>query len=255
MGKLTFHRSSLAEVIEKGRAAGLLPLQEQIRDWIEGIELTLRSGRKHVFLPGDWRRLSGGLTLLSDAEARKPLDFPSQEEKYRAFREFLYGSHSVPDWTGFARGFAFRRRQFVQLYRAVSGALDSTDLQEEPFLLAGRSGVGKTVAMADLAVQIRRDRWPVLYFSRNYIDLDYGLIETVCTPARAARKGVDPARLGWDDRRPRIFLGRQPPRLARPPRRGRGLSIPPHRRGADYRTAGRDGRGGDIEVPRAPRLD
>lgn len=181
MGKLAFHRETLGQVIQQAVTSGLLLTDARTRDWREGVELTLRSGRTHIFAPPEWRRLTGGLTVLSDANCHKADDFVTKEEKYHAFREFLYGFHATPNWSGFCHGFAFRRDAFTPLIEAVRQSLASLRLHERPVLMCGQSGVGKSVALADLAVQMRSERWPVLYFGRNYADVDYGVIETVCS--------------------------------------------------------------------------
>jgi hypothetical protein len=58
MRKVTFHRETLYDAISDGKAAGLLSLQVYNQTWVEGVELTFRSGRKQVFPPAEWRKLT-----------------------------------------------------------------------------------------------------------------------------------------------------------------------------------------------------
>ncbi len=181
LGKIELHALTIGQALNRLNPEQYHGLVSARRTWVEGVEFTFPSGRKHVFKPAEWRRLTNGVTLLTDADARTRYNFASADEKYRRFRDFLYGSHGVPDWQAVASGLAFERHEFSALKAMVVDLLEKQHLNEEPILVSGQSGSGKSVALADLAVKIRCQGWPVLYFGRNQTDIDSGLIETICT--------------------------------------------------------------------------
>jgi hypothetical protein len=183
--KLTIHREPLSEFIHRARSAKLLQFDEQVRDWMEGARLALRSGQERTFDPAGWRRLTRGLPVLSDAELDAPPAFSSQEEKYKRFREFAYGTHGTPRWLLFNCGFQFRRPQFSALVDLVDSELAKSRLKEKPVLLCGQSGVGKTVALVDLALAMCRKRWHVLFLAKTYSELDYAQVGAVCEELEA----------------------------------------------------------------------
>lgn len=184
-GKLRLHQEPLFQVIDRGFAVGLFRPDEQLRDWREGVRLGLRSGKERVFEPAGWRRLTRGLPVLSDADIETPPPFASQEENYKAFREFVYGSHRTPRWLQFNRGFQFRRPRFQDLVELVDAELSKPRLKEKPILLAGQSGVGKSIALADLALTMRRKKWQVIFLAKTYTEIDYAQIGAVCEDLEA----------------------------------------------------------------------
>ncbi|QDV11483.1 hypothetical protein CA51_13470 [Rosistilla oblonga] len=179
MNKITLHSMTLgqaADSLPKDQIHGLIKTS---RSWVEGVEFTFPNQKRHVFKASEWRRLTNGVTLLTDADAKTKYNFASTDEKYRRFRDFLYGSHGVPDWQAHVTGLAFRRQEFDDLKETVFEALEAQRLNEEPVLVTGQSGSGKSVALADLAISARSRGWPVLYFGRNQTDIDAGLVERI----------------------------------------------------------------------------
>jgi len=79
-----------------------------------------------------------------------------------------------------ANRLGFRRDAFSPLQREVIRRLKMQLLSQLPVLVSGQSGSGKSTALADLAVSLRRRGWPVFFFSRNETNLDSGLIDNVC---------------------------------------------------------------------------
>jgi hypothetical protein len=184
-GKLTIHNEPLSELIARARHAGLLRPDAHVREWTEGVRVQTRSGNERTFDPAGWRQLTRGLPVLSDADLESPPPFPSQEDKYKAFREFVYGTHGTPRWPQLNCGFQFRRPQFHRLVEAVDSELSKARLKERPVLLCGQSGVGKTIALADLALAMRRKKWHVLFLARTYAELDYAQVGAVCEALEA----------------------------------------------------------------------
>lgn len=181
MNRITLHAMSLGDAVNSLDGEQVHGLITSSRSWVEGVEFTFPNKKKHVFKPAEWRRLTNGVVLLTDADAKTKYSFSSIDEKYRRFRDFLYGTHGVPDWQAHATGLAFRRQEFDDLQSVVFKALEAQRLNEEPVLVTGQSGAGKSVALGDLAVAARSHGWPVLYFGRNQTDIDAGLVERIST--------------------------------------------------------------------------
>ena len=103
----------------------------------------------------------------------------SDDARYREFRRFLSESALRPLWSGYARGFAYTRRYGKILFSRTEFRLKQTTLNDEPTILHGQTGTGKTVALAELAYQIRKlSKYPVLYIERKTqrplaADIDY----------------------------------------------------------------------------------
>ena len=182
-GKLVLHEESLAMSVAWGFDAGLLSADPEGRHPLGGFALTLRKdgGRETFTLaPEEWRKLTQGLTVLDDDLLTPPAPFVSDEERYQAFRLFLYGSHGTPRWTDYAHHFPFRREVFSYLVREVRDRLADSNLKPEPLIVHGQSGVGKSVALADLAFQMKQEAWPVLYFAKGQKRIDFRRIDAAC---------------------------------------------------------------------------
>ena len=82
MKKLTLHTQPLAAALREMKGTTLVDLVEASRVWTEGVTFSFPSGKKHVFKPTEWRRLTSGLTVLTDAEARNRYEFSSEDERY-----------------------------------------------------------------------------------------------------------------------------------------------------------------------------
>ena len=81
-----------------GFDSGLLRADSEGRHSQSGFALTLKKegGREtFTFTPTEWRKLTQGLTVLDDEALAPPAPFVSDEERYQAFRLFLYGSHGT----------------------------------------------------------------------------------------------------------------------------------------------------------------
>ena len=182
-GKLVLHEESLAKVVAWGIDAGLLVAEGDRRHWHAGVKLSLKKelGREtFVFGPAEWRKLTQGLTVLDDEVLTPPASFASDEERYQAFRLFLYGSHGTPNWADFARRFPFRREIFAGLVRVVRDRLAESSLKPDPLIVYGQSGVGKSIALADLAFQMKQEAWPVFYFAKSHKRIDLRRIDAAC---------------------------------------------------------------------------
>ena len=195
--KLVLHEMPLVSFLEEAFAKGLITVPENSEQWSEGTSLTIGEVTNRFSEP-EWRKFTQGLCLLDDRPLNLPPDFRDRDERYEAFRQFLYGTHTVPDWTGFAKGFAFRRDEFDVLLKRVRSALGHNSLKPDPVIVSGQSGVGKSVALADLAFTLRRDHAPVVFLGRNCTRIDGRVLDAVCL--RVEQLKDQPILIVWDAR-------------------------------------------------------
>ncbi len=68
----------------------------------------------------------------------------------------------------------------IVLVREVRDRLADTDLKPDPLIVHGQSGVGKSIALADLALKMKQEGWPVIYFGRAHTRIDRQRIDAAC---------------------------------------------------------------------------
>ena len=116
----------------------------------------------------------------------------SEDARYEAFRRFLSSADGVPNWDGFKRRFAFRRRFEDKLQAAAVATITDLNLTDKPIVLHGAAGTGKTTAAARLALQIaQQKKYPVLFVSNRsqhmaWTDIDQFLQWAADCGARSA---------------------------------------------------------------------
>jgi hypothetical protein len=86
-------------------------------------------------------------------------------EEFRRFHGQVEDAHRLID--GVRRGFAIERTFEASLLASVRQALTNAGQRQEPILIHGQSGSGKSLALARLAYKVRAElRYPVLLASR-----------------------------------------------------------------------------------------
>jgi hypothetical protein len=174
--KIILHKESLAIYLLRGEETGLLQLGRRPEQEKYGRRIQL--GEMFLHVPTDvWNQVSMSATILDDTitVAQQPL---SENKRYVEFRNFLLDSGSKPLWSGYERGFAFTREFEKKLNSKVDGRLKINTLQDEPIILHGQTGTGKSVALGGLAYRIRKERKnPVLFIERkpqkpNFFNID-----------------------------------------------------------------------------------
>jgi hypothetical protein len=165
-GKLVVHREGLAKVLVRGEELGLFKLGQPPEGEELGRRIQLED--KSVVVPRDlWIQVSRSAAILDDAIFAQPPPL-SDDARYREFRNFLSALDGKPQWSAYARGFAFSRHFEKRLRQVVDQRLAARTLVDEPVILHGQTGTGKTVALRGLAFAIRREgRYPVLYVERR----------------------------------------------------------------------------------------
>jgi len=135
--------------------------------------------------------------MILDDSAIQPPAAVSNERRYLEFREFLSQSGLRPSWAGFERGFAFTRAFEATLRAKVADRLASRNLQDEPVILHGQTGTGKTVALEALAHFIRKEqRFPALFIERRSQRLAFADVEAFCQWAET--QGAPATAIVWD---------------------------------------------------------
>ncbi len=180
-GRLVLHPEPFVEWVRSGLEQGLLTVTDVENSGVDGVSLTTRSGKRRTFSLHDWRQRTQGLPVLHDAAVAAAPPFDSDDDRYLAFRQFLYDSGTHPPrWEDHDRGFPFVRKEARELYQRVFEALADSALKPDPLLLCGQSGSGKTVGLANLAFQARKQRWPVIHLHPQYTRLNFDVLSDVC---------------------------------------------------------------------------
>ncbi len=175
-GKIIIHNEGLAEFLLQCADAGYLSLGPGPATFDQSRRISIAS--KPFEVPLDlWNQTRRSCTIVDSTTISEP-SVLSDERNYQEYRRFLAESGIKPVWTGYARGYAFARDYEVKLYNEVDKQSRTSELQEEPIILYGPSGTGKTVALGALAYRICKEGYlPTLFIERrpqrpNYYDID-----------------------------------------------------------------------------------
>lgn len=165
-GKLTLHRESLGQILAAAQEKGVIQLGSAPQDTGTGRRMFVK-GRPAVLPREIWQQVSKSAVVLDDSALEPPAPL-SEEARYREFRAFLSGTEGRPHWSAYARGFGFPREFQVALTKEIQGRLESKKLSDDPIILHGQSGVGKTVALGAVAYDFCKDQaHPVLFIERR----------------------------------------------------------------------------------------
>ena len=165
-GKLVTHPEGLAWTLEQANSQGFVRLGTP-SEWDEsGRRVTLNHGP--IFVPRElWNRVNNSATLMDD-HIMSPPPVISNEAIYWEFRRFLFECGTRPLWSGFARGFAFRREFERVLHDRTLNQLEREASTDQPVVIHGQTGTGKTVALGSLAYTIATSRkYPVIFIERR----------------------------------------------------------------------------------------
>ena len=175
-GKVVLHGESLAWVLQQGNEQGLIKMGLVPELEEEGRRVILQTG--NITIPRDlWNRVTNSATIL-DAEVLAPPPPMSEDARYWEFRRFLFECGSRPVWSGYANGFAFRRHFEKPLSEAVMKRLAHEATSNQPIIVHGPTGTGKTVALGRLAFEVAKSgRYPAFFIERKtqrpvYADID-----------------------------------------------------------------------------------
>lgn len=165
-GKLSLHEQSLASLLNEGYSAGVLSFDVKRELQKQGHYVSL--GEHPIEIPDSiWTLTSRSATIIDDAVLSTPA-LQTEDGKYRAFRNFLADSGVRPVWSAYVSGFALERDFEQDLTKLVHSRLRARSSANDPVILHGQTGTGKSVALGALAHRIRREKqYAVLYIERR----------------------------------------------------------------------------------------
>ena len=145
---LVIHPEGLAWALQRGIDQGIVEPAKLLGTKSGTRRITLRHGSIPISRE-IWNRIGNSGTLIDDSILTTPSPI-SKEALYWEFRRFLFECGARPMWSGFARGLAFRREFEKELYDKVTRQLGKELPIDQPILVHGQTGTGKTVALGDL---------------------------------------------------------------------------------------------------------
>ena len=107
-------------------------------------------------------------------------------------RDFFRGL--IKDWTGYVKGWDFKRTQYDQIFTRVKDELANPDVgKNKSLMIFGPAGSGKTFLMNRIAYDAYRSLGnPVVIFRPYYEDMDLKLLSTLCDELVTVEKGIRP---------------------------------------------------------------
>lgn len=194
-GLVVLHAESLASVLADGARAGILELGKPAEEG--DLQRLVSFADRTRSVPRDlWVSLSSVAHLLDESVLSEPKPL-SEDARYAAFRQFLGSAEARPDWEGLARGFAFGRDFEQALDGRVAALISQRDLPEQPIIVHGATGTGKTTALASLALRLARDRTlPVLFVDGRTDQSASEVIDQFCQWAE--EEGASASVVAWD---------------------------------------------------------
>lgn len=194
-GHLVVHDQPLALVLEEGSSAGLIaadPLVER-----SDLQRLVSFGNGSHSVPRDlWVPLSSSAQLLSEAMLVTPAPV-SADARYSAFRQFLGSPSASIDWEGIGRGFAFHRDFERRLEDWIATRASRREISDQPLVLHGATGTGKSVALASVAYTLAsRRRYPVVHLGQSVGTSAMPALDAFCQWAES--EGADSTVIVWD---------------------------------------------------------
>ncbi|MGJ0485139.1 MAG: hypothetical protein ACR65R_11495 [Methylomicrobium sp.] len=165
-GQVVLHAQSLASVLNEGYSSGVLSFDVRKELQKEGHFLSL--GDKEIEVPNQlWIQTNRSAIILEDAKL-ECAKIQSDEGRYIAFRNFLADSGTKPVWGAYAAGFSLERDYESDLFHLVQSRLRTKGAGNDPIILHGQTGTGKSVALGALAYRIRSEKkYAVLFIERR----------------------------------------------------------------------------------------
>ncbi len=163
--KLVLHKESLFSFLSYSHENGYIDLNDNSN---EEFKHSIQIGDSVYGIPASiWNQTSKSATILTDSLFLPPEPI-SDEKKYSEFRKFLSESSIKPIWSGYNKGYSFVRNFEDDLYKVVMSSLEDKQLQNDPIILHGQTGTGKTVALGSVAYRVREEKeYPVLFIERK----------------------------------------------------------------------------------------
>lgn len=111
----------------------------------------------------------------------------SINNKDELFKDFLFESSRFPIWRAYPENIDFERDYFNQLYDIVVKEVIINKVSQEPILLHGSTGTGKSIAIARLCYRLYYDcKYLVLHINNHRDSLDFKVIDEICEWAESS---------------------------------------------------------------------
>lgn len=164
-GVIVIHEATLADTFSRLRSEGELPEKDE-GAYASGHRV--RVGKRTYSIPERlYIEVSRSAKIVEETLFQAPASI-SPEAAYQDYRSFLADSAASPIWSGYRRGFAFRRPFEDHLMASVQQALTARESPSHPIILHGPTGTGKTVALGNLVYSLSNSASaPIVFIGRK----------------------------------------------------------------------------------------
>lgn len=172
------HSSSFVTLLEACISSGLVDQGSaaDIDDTVHEITLQTRGHDTVLKLERDsWLRFSRHFVVVDDSVSGFVED-RSETDRFAALRNLLRATQLHHHWRD-VRLLGFRRAFSGALERATIDLLESPNPQETTLIVVGQAGSGKSMALAQLALDLRARHFPVLYVPPGSVLPDWNQID------------------------------------------------------------------------------
>ncbi|OXR99725.1 DEAD/DEAH box helicase family protein [Shewanella algae] len=120
--------------------------------------------------------------LVEDKNFNTPI-----KNKDELFKDFLFESSRFPIWSAYPEKIDFERDYFEKLYNIVKQEVTINKVSQEPILLHGATGTGKSIAIARLCYRLYSDhKYLILHINNHRDSLDFKVIDEICEWAESS---------------------------------------------------------------------
>jgi len=170
--------TQLATLLRTGAQPPLTAIREK-----EG-ETVIVKGEYKIIPHREIRSYSPYLSVLSEEMLSR-----AQADEVEICRDFFRGL--LDDWTGFVRGWDFKRSQYASILEHIKKELENADVgNNKSILVSGPAGSGKTLTLRRIAFDIYRNTHnPVLILRPYYEEMDLKSLSTLCEELSSLERG------------------------------------------------------------------
>ena len=103
------------------------------------------------------------------------------------FKDFLFESSRLPIWGAYPENIDFERDYFKKLLDVVSREVGKNKVSQEPIILHGSTGTGKSIAIARLCYKLYlENKYLILHINNHRDSLDFKVIDEICEWAESS---------------------------------------------------------------------
>lgn len=114
--------------------------------------------------------------IVEDKNFNNPI-----HDKDELFKDFLFESSRFPIWAAYPKNIDFERDYVENLYNVIIKETMMNKVSQEPILLHGSTGTGKSIALARLCYKLYSDyKYLVLHINNHRDSLDFKVIDEIC---------------------------------------------------------------------------